>query len=105
MGKAISTVTKVGAVVAGVAAVVATGGGALGLIGAGGTLFGLGVSAAAFSTVAVGLSLGSSLLAPKPKAPATSPSTVDRLHASIDLRAPRTICFGSTALPTDIDSL
>jgi hypothetical protein len=56
-----------------------------------------------FQMVAVGISMGASLLAPKPKAPAVSPAAADRLFASIDTRASRKIALGgSTALATDI---
>lgn len=102
MGKALGTILKVGAAIAMVASVAATAGASLGLIAAGGTLFGLGVSAATLTLVATGLTLGSSLLSQKPKAPAASPASTDRLVASINARAPRKIWLGSTAGATDI---
>lgn len=52
--------------------------------------------------IAVGTTLASSLLAKKPKAPTTSPETIDRLNASIDPRTPRKFVLGTTALATDI---
>lgn len=93
MGKAISKVLKVVAVVAAVAAAIPTGGG---------SLLGLGISAGTFTAIAVGASLGASLLAKRPKAPKTSPETIDRLNASIDPRTPRKFSFGITAGRTSI---
>ncbi|GLI99112.1 carbohydrate-binding protein [Sphingobium sp. BS19] len=46
--------------------------------------------------------LGSSLLAKKPKAPSTSPATADRLNANLDPKTPRKFVLGTTALATDI---
>jgi hypothetical protein len=100
MGKAVGSILKVGGVILGVAAVVASGG--LGLAAAGAVTGFLGMGAATIGLVAAGLSLGSSLLAPKPKAPAVSPASSDRLVASIDPRAARKIWLGDTAAPTDI---
>lgn len=62
----------------------------------------LGLSAALFSAIAIGASVGSSLLAPKPKTPAVSPESVNRLRANIDPRAARKSAVGITALATDI---
>lgn len=52
--------------------------------------------------IPIGLSIGSSLLAKKPKAPRTSPESIDRLNASIDPRTPRKGWLGTTAGNTDI---
>jgi hypothetical protein len=101
MGKAVSTVLKVAAVAVGVVAIVASGGLGAGLAGAASGLM-FGASAATIGLVASGLTLGASLLAPKIKAPTSSPSNADRLTVSIDVRAPRKIIFGSTALGTDL---
>lgn len=62
----------------------------------------LGVSSLAATAIVAGLSIGSSLLAKRPKAPRASPATLDRLNASIDPRTPRKIVFGRTAMATDI---
>ena len=48
------------------------------------------------------LSVGSSLLAKKPKAPKNSPEALDRLRASIDPRTPRKCAEGWTAMAADI---
>ncbi|KTT72612.1 phage tail protein [Sphingomonas endophytica] len=45
---------------------------------------------------------GASLLEPKPKAPATLASSGDRLTVSINVREPRKIVLGSTAMATDL---
>ncbi|WP_188656646.1 hypothetical protein [Sphingomonas metalli] len=55
-----------------------------------------------FALISAGVSMGASLLAPKPKSPSTSAASLDRLQASINLRTPRTMVFGSTAMATDI---
>lgn len=48
------------------------------------------------------VTIGSSLLSKKPKAPATSPENIDRLRANIDPRTPRKTVIGNTAFATDI---
>ncbi len=85
-----SKVLKIVAVVASVAAAAVT-------LGAS-----LGISAAVLGAISVGASVGATLLAKRPKAPKTSPETIDRLNASIDPRTPRKFCLGITALATDI---
>ena len=85
-----SKVLKIVGVIVGVAAAVAT----LGVS--------LGVSAAILSAVSLGASIGASLLAPKPKAPANSTASSDRLRANIDTRTPRKTWVGITAANTDI---
>lgn len=70
MGK----VLKVVAAVAAIAAAIPTGGT---------SLLGLGISAGAFTAIAVGATIGASLLAKRPKSPRTSPAGIDRLQASI----------------------
>lgn len=52
--------------------------------------------------ILAGISIGSSALAKKPKAPKNSPEALDRLRASIDPRTPRKAAVGITALATDI---
>ena len=103
-------VLKTAALVIGGAALIATGIGAVAGValgfgaaaGVGAVFAGIGISAGTAFAIAAGLSLGASLLSPKPKVPDTSPSTTDRLSASIVLRAPRTFVFGHTAMATDI---
>ncbi|WP_164521694.1 phage tail protein [Sphingomonas sp. ABOLE] len=52
--------------------------------------------------ISAGLAIGSSLLAPKPKAPTSSQAASDRLFASINLRAARHLVFGHTAMATEV---
>lgn len=85
-----SKVLKVVAVVASIAAAAVTMGASLG------------ISAALLSTVALGASIGASLLAPKPKTPQNSQENIDRLRANVDPRTPRKTVVGITALATDI---
>lgn len=91
MGK----VVKVLGVIAGVAAIVATGGLGAGLAAA--VTGALGMGAATIGLIATGLTISSSLLSKRPKAPKTSPEALDRLNASIDPRTPRKMVFGITA--------
>jgi hypothetical protein len=97
MGK----VLKVLAVVAGVAAVIASGGSLLAFGTVAGASF-LGVGVGTLSLIATGLSIASSVLAPRPKAPQASRENIERLNASIIPRTPRKIWFGHTAGATDI---
>jgi hypothetical protein len=85
-----SKVLKIVAVVASIAAAAVTAGASLG------------ISAALLSGIGVAASVGAGLLAGKIKAPKPSPADRDRLLASINPRAPRTIVFGTTAMATDI---
>lgn len=62
----------------------------------------LGVSSLAATAIVAGLTIGASLLAKRPKAPRTSPESIDRLNASIDPRTPRKGWLGTTAGNTDI---
>lgn len=100
MSKALKVIGTIAAVVAMVATAIPTGGASL-AIGAA-----LGVSLGTIATVGMVVSglamLGSSLLAPRPKAPTVSRASADRLFASINASAPRTIVFGKTAMATDI---
>lgn len=102
---------KVAATVVGVVALgVVTAGAGLAVVGAAASLTAgiaaagaaIGVSLATLSMIGAGLTLGASLLAPKPKAPTASPAAVERLNMSAVLRTPRVIALGSTALATDI---
>lgn len=91
----------IGASIAAIAAVtVVTGGAALGL-GVALSTSAFGVSASALLATSAVLSAGSSLLAPKPKAPAGL-SQSDRLTVSINVREPRKAVFGITAMATDL---
>ena len=85
-----SKVLKIVAVVASIAAAAVTAGASLG------------ISAALLSGIGVAASVGASLLAGKVKAPKPSSADRNRLLASINPRAPRTIVFGTTAMATDI---
>lgn len=62
----------------------------------------LGASASTLFTVSAGLSVGSSLLAKKPKAPSVNAANIDRLNSTIDLRTPRKIVWGDTAGANDV---
>lgn len=84
------------AVGAGLAAI----GGAAAAAAAAGTF--LGITAVGWAAISVGISIGGSLLAPKPKVPQNSSQNIDRLRASIDPRTPRKTAIGTTALATDI---
>lgn len=77
---------------------------ALGTVAAAATAAGvfLGISTLGWAAISVGVSIGSSLLAPKPKIPPVSPASVDRLRANIDPRTPRKTVVGITATATDI---
>ena len=70
--------------------------------GAGAALGFTGLSLSTFLAIGAGLSLGGSLLSPKPKVPSVSSAATDRLNASLVLRAPRTFVFGRTAMATDV---
>ena len=90
MGKVVKAV----ATIAAIAAAIPTGGTSL-------LALGLGVSSLAATAIAVGLSVGASLLN-KPKSPKNSPEALDRLRANLDPRTPRKTAVGITALATDI---
>lgn len=98
--KVFKTVGKIAGVVAGVALVASGIGSALG-----GTMlftaFGASIAASTIATVAGVVSLGASMLS-RPKAPATSAESTDRLSVSMDPRAPRKFVLGRTAMATDI---
>lgn len=91
MGKVVKAV----ATVAAIAAAIPTGGTSL-------LALGLGVSSLAATAIAVGLSVGASLLNKKSKPPKNSPEALDRLRANLDPRTPRKTAVGITALATDI---
>ncbi|WP_202189648.1 hypothetical protein, partial [Blastomonas sp. CCH1-A6] len=99
-----SKVLKIAAAVVGAAAIiVATGGAGIGFLGAAAAgLATAGFSAGALLTVAGALSIGSSLLAKKPKAPSVNAANIDRLNSTIDLRTPRKIVWGDTAGANDV---
>jgi hypothetical protein len=61
-----------------------------------------GISAATLMTVAGALSIGSSILTPRPKAPTVNSATVDRLQVTLDPLTPRKSVFGNTALAADM---
>ena len=98
--KVFKTVGKIAGVVAGVALVASGIGSALG-----GTMlftaFGASIAASTIATVAGVVSLGASMLS-RPKAPATSNESTDRLSVSMDPRTPRKFVLGRTAMATDI---
>lgn len=95
-----SKVLKVVGAIAGVVAIVASGG--LGAAVGAAVTNALGVSAATLTLVSAGLSIGASLLAKRPSAPQGSPEGVNRLRANIDVRTPRKTVVGITAMATDI---
>lgn len=101
MGKLAKKVLKVVGAVAAVASVVATAGASLGFIGAGSTLFGLGVSAATFATIAAGTALAGGLLGGN--SIPQSEAQLGRLQARLDTQAARKMVLGPrTAMPADI---
>jgi len=87
-------IIKIAALVVAVAAAIPTGGGSLLAVG-------LGISSGMASLIAVGVSVGASLLT-KPKTPKIGTANEDRLNVSINVRAPRVMAFGKTALATDL---
>lgn len=91
---------KIAGAIVGVIAIVASGplGAGIGLA----ITSTLGMSAATLTLISTGLAIGSSLLAPKAKAPSTSPAATDRLFAGINLRAFRHLVFGHTAMATEV---
>lgn len=95
MGKVLRAVVKIGAIVAGIALAIPSGGTSL-------LAATLGVSSLAAGAIAAGLSIGASLLSRQQRAPQNSPENVDRLRASINPLAPRKTWIGITAAPTDI---
>lgn len=88
------------AIVAGVVAAVASGGSLLAFGKITGTFLGVGIKT--LNLIAAGLSIASSVLAPRPKAPQASRENIERLNASIIPRTPRKIWFGNTAGATDM---
>ena len=98
MAKALKIVGAVAAI-AGLAIV--TGGAALGL-GLSLATSVAGISAGALIAGGAVLSTAGSLLSPRPKAPSVSAATTDRLQVSVELRAPRKMIFGRTAMATDL---
>jgi len=61
-----------------------------------------GIGQLASLAISAALSIGASLLAPKPKSPRNSRENLDRLRANLDPLAPRKTVVGITALCTDI---
>jgi hypothetical protein len=100
LGDPMSGALKIAGAIVGVIAIVASGplGAGIGLA----ITSTLGMSAATLTLISTGLAIGSSLLAPKAKAPSTSPAATDRLFAGINLRAFRHLVFGHTAMATEV---
>lgn len=98
--KILRTVGKIAGVVAAVA-MIGTGIGAA----LGGTMLlsigGVSVAASAIAGAASLVSLGASLLT-KPKSPKIGAANEERLQLSLDVRTPRKMAFGTTALGTDL---
>lgn len=61
-----------------------------------------GIGQIASLAISAALTVGSSLLAPKAKAPRNSPEAMNRLRANVDPLAPRKTVVGYTAMGTDI---
>ena len=95
MGKVISTV----GIVVGAVALAATGIGAIAAPALAGAMTIGGVSASTLLLASTALTTAGQLLTPRPKA---SPSSIDRLHASLIADTPRKMAFGRTALNTDM---
>lgn len=95
MGKVISTV----GIVVGAVALAATGIGAIAAPALAGAMTIGGVSASTLLLASTALTTAGQLLTPRPKA---SPSSIDRLHASLVADTPRKMAFGRTALNTDM---
>lgn len=90
-----SKIVKVVAAGIAIAAAIPTGGTSL-------LALGLGISTTAGALIALGATVGASLLSPKPPSAETSPAMFDRLRANIDPRAPRKTAVGITAMQADI---
>lgn len=60
------------------------------------------ISAITTAGITAGIGLAASALGLGPKSPSVSPSTRNRLYASIDPATPRKLIFGETAMATDI---
>jgi hypothetical protein len=98
--KLLRTVGKIATVVAAVAAIATGVGAALGgtmVLAIGGTT----IAASAIAGAASLISMGASLLG-RPKSPQIGGANQDRLTVSLDVRAPRVMAFGRTALATDL---
>ncbi|PZR83596.1 MAG: hypothetical protein DI537_34690 [Stutzerimonas stutzeri] len=91
----VKKVVKAAAIVAGIALAIPSGGSSLLAVT-------LAVSGTAALGIAAGLAVTSSLLAGRPKAPSVSASSTERLEVSINVRAPRAMVFGKTAMATDL---
>lgn len=100
LGDPMSKALKIAGAIVGVVAIVASGGLGAGIAAA--VTSAIGVGASTLTLISAGLAIGSSLLAPRAKAPTASPAATGRLFASIELRTPRKIVFGRTALATDV---
>jgi hypothetical protein len=61
-----------------------------------------GIGQAVGAAISLGLAVGASLLAKKPKPPRNSPESFERLRATIDPRAPRKTVVGITAMRVDL---
>lgn len=94
---------KTAGVIVGVAALLVIAAPLAGVVAAGAiSALTFGASLSTLLAISAGLSLGGSLLAPKPKTPNVSDAATNRLNASLVLRTPRTFVFGRTAMATDI---
>jgi hypothetical protein len=90
---------KIGAMVIGAVALIATGVGAVALGGLAGTLTVAGISTSTLFMISGGLSVAASLLQKTPKVPA---SQTERLNATVDPRSFRKTVLGQTAMPVEI---
>ncbi len=99
MSKALKIAGTIIGVAAAAVAIISTAGVAGAALG---SILSFGLGATGLGGIAAVLTLGGSLLAPRPKAPSVSAASADRLFASIDVRTPRKIVFGRTAMATDI---
>lgn len=95
MGKVVRKVLSVGAIIAGVALAIPSGGTSL-------LAAKLGVSSLAAGLIAGGLAVGNALLSRTSRAPRNSSENQNRLRANIDPLTPRKTIIGITAMAVDI---
>ena len=87
-------ILKIAATIGAVALAIPSGGSSLLAVG-------LGISSFAAGALVLGLSVGASLLSPRPKT-TNSKENIDRLRASIEPNAPRKTVFGVSAMGIEV---
>lgn len=102
IGGTVSKIVTGLAIAVGVAALIFTGLGVIAPALAASLAFAGAATGAILSTAAAVLSIGASLLSPRPKPPSVGSATLDRLQISVDPNTPRKSVFGNTAMATDM---